>query len=242
MLLNYIINTQIGKVRNLNEDYAAVFQMNKGLLAIVCDGLGGNKAGSVASSMAVNTFYSYFSTLDEKNVLKRIEQSANLTNSAIFECSNANEEYRGMATTAEFLYIEENTAYWGHIGDSSIFYYHLSDLIKITKDHSVVQKLVDLGVITNKEAKMHPHKNVILNALGDNLDFQIDLNYLKLKAKQEWKFLLCTDGVTGVMEKDEIRELLSNNNLKEISESLNEIITNRGAPDNFSYIIISNKG
>jgi len=242
MIINYTLNSQTGLVRNQNEDASTFYDLGDSVLAIVCDGIGGNNAGNIASQLVIDSIYPFFEKSVETDPLKKIEEAAVKVNDLVVKAAEMKPEYEGMATTAEILYIKDAIAYWGHIGDSSIFFYQSGDLIKITKDHSIVQKLMDLGAITSQEAKIHPHKNVILKAIGDKSGFGIDLNFMKLKPKKSWKFLLCTDGVTGVVDKEELKKLLEKDDLQEISGKLDKIILDRGAPDNFTYVIVSNKG
>lgn len=242
MVINYTINSQTGLVRNQNEDAATFYDLGDSVLAVVCDGIGGNNAGNIASQLVIDSIYSYFEKSTEADPLKKIEDSVKKVNDLVVHAAEIKQEYEGMATTAEILYIKDAIAYWGHVGDSAIFFYQNGDLVKITKDHSIVQKLIDLGAITTQEAKIHPNKNVILKAIGDKTGFGVDLNFMKLKPKKSWKFLLCTDGVTGVVDKEELKKLLENDDLQKISDKLDKIILDRGAPDNFTYVIVSNKG
>ncbi|HPO54848.1 MAG TPA: protein phosphatase 2C domain-containing protein [Ignavibacteriaceae bacterium] len=242
MIINYILNSQTGLIRTQNEDAASFYDLGDSVLAIVCDGIGGNKAGNIASQLVIDSIYPFFQKSAETDPLKKIEDAAIKVNELVINAAETRNEYEGMATTAEILYIKDAVAYWGHVGDSSIYYFQNEDLIKITKDHSIVQKLMDLGAITAREAKIHPHKNIVLRAIGDKTGFGIDLNYMKLKTNKKWKFILCTDGVTGVIDKDELKYLLIEDDLEGISEKIEKMILERGAPDNYTYIIVSNKG
>jgi protein phosphatase len=115
------------------------------------------------------------------------------------------------------------------------------ELMQLTKDHSLVQRLVDDGYITEEDAERHPNRNVIMRALGDKDQLVVDYNYLFLKENESWKFLMCSDGVSGVLTKEEIKTFLSKDNLQAISKNISDEIEMRGAPDNFSFVIISNK-
>ena len=117
-------------------------------------------------------------------------------------------ELNGMATTVEVLFLNEDTAYWGHIGDSRIYNLKNNQLKQMTKDHSLVQKLVDEGYLTLREAEHHPNKNIIMRALGDNPLIEIDLSKQKLNPKDEHKFFICTDGVTAVVPDSELQDHL----------------------------------
>ncbi|MCE1188133.1 MAG: Stp1/IreP family PP2C-type Ser/Thr phosphatase [Ignavibacteria bacterium] len=241
MKLSYIYSSRTGLRRNTNEDFVDVFEVDDGLLAVVCDGLGGNNAGEVASQLAVSNIYSSFmeNTLDEIPV--RISMAVLAANRAIIEASEKTPDYKGMATTVVTLFINQHAAYWGHVGDSRIYYWEENVIRQITKDHSVVQKLLDEGLITAKEADKHPHKNVIMRALGDKSNVMVDTDTLELQKAKRWKFLLCSDGVSNVISSKELENLLKNNDLEQMSKTLSAMIEDRGAPDNYSYVIISNQ-
>ncbi len=241
MKLSYIYSSRTGLKRTANEDFVDVFEVDDGLLAVVCDGLGGNNAGEVASKMAVTTIQNYFMNNPEEEYILKMTNSVIAANNAIISASEKNSELRGMATTVVALLINQNTAVWGHVGDSRIYYYDDSGIEQITKDHSYVQKLLDDGYITAREAENHPHKNVIMRALGDKASILVDAEYFTINKTRPWKFLLCTDGVSNVIKKHELNEILAMNDLEKISKTLSAQIEERGAPDNYSYVVISNQ-
>lgn len=231
--------SKIGLKRLDNEDAVGVFEIDNGILAILCDGLGGNKAGEVASQLTIETVRNIFSEDDNTDSLSKIKQAILESNNAIIKNANADFDLKGMATTAEVLYLKDDTAFWGHIGDSRIYLLKNSKLKQLTKDHSLVQKLVDEGYLTMKEAENHPNKNIIMRALGDNDNIEIDLSKQKINTTDDVKFFLCSDGVTTVIKDEELQNILSENDLESVSKTLADLIEERGAPDNFSFIIIS---
>jgi len=229
--------TNIGLKRKNNEDSLGIFEVDNGILAIVCDGLGGNKAGDIASQLSVNSVYDYFQTSDLPDYLERIKFSIMSTNKDLIEKSNTSPDLKGMATTIEVLFLKGNNAYWGHVGDSRIYFLRNSKLTQLTKDHSLVQKLVDEGYLTLKEAEHHPNKNIIMRALGDNQKVEIDLSKMKLNSNEDFLFFICTDGVTGVINDLELEKIFSD--YDKTNETLSKLIINRGAPDNFSFVTIA---
>lgn len=235
----YITHTNTGLKREENEDSLGVYEIDDGLLVIVCDGLGGNKAGEVASSLAVSTIASKFKESGEKNMLDRIKDAILEANKTVLEESNKDFDRKGMATTVEALYLKNDNAYWGHVGDSRIYYIRSGKLKQLSKDHSLVQKLVDEGYLTLKEAENHPNKNIIMRALGDNDSLEVDLSKLRTGFSDKGKFFLCTDGVTTVINDSELEELLSGNDFDQISGEISRLVEERGAPDNFSFVILS---
>lgn len=239
MRYRYTSLSEIGLKRLDNEDSYGVFKFEEGLLVIVCDGLGGNKAGEVASKLTVNTIKEVFSELNNVDYLERIKQAIYSANNTVLEKSSKKPELSGMATTVEVLFLNNDTAYWGHIGDSRIYGFKNNKLKQMTKDHSLVQKLVDEGYLTLREAENHPNKNIIMRALGDNPSIEIDLSKQRLNQKDDYKFFICTDGVTGVIPDSELQDFLRLKDINAISDNLSRVIVERGAPDNYTFVIIT---
>jgi PPM family protein phosphatase len=231
--------SKTGLRRNTNEDYLGVFELEGGLLVVVCDGLGGNKAGEVASRLTVESIYKSFTGSDEHDYLARIKNSIANANKHINQVSSANNDFKGMATTVEVLYIKDYVAYWGHVGDSRIYYMHNEKLKQISKDHSLVQKLVDEGYLTLKEAENHPNRNIIIRALGDSNNIDVDLSKLKFNSGDNTIFFVCTDGVTTVINDIELEGLLLYKDPEKTTLKISRIIEERGAPDNYSFVIIT---
>jgi len=241
MIVNYIFASHLGKRRSINEDSVNVFNLDDGLLSIVCDGLGGNRAGEVASKTAVETIYNYFLQHPELDNLTKMDVALKEAHQILLKMGSESEHYKGMATTAVVVFIVGNAVYWGHIGDSRIYILTDNQLRQITKDHSLVQKMVDNGLITPKQAAKHPHRNIIVKALGEENDCLSDCDYFYLHDDQQFKLLLCTDGLCGVLNFNEIFKILSNGeNLEEISQNFFRQVEDYGSPDNFSYVIINN--
>jgi len=239
MIYNYITVSRTGLKREHNEDHIGVFEVDGGLLIVVCDGLGGNRGGEVASELAVNTINTQFRILNKLSILERIQKSITKANEAIISRGSKDKNIAGMATTTEVLFLKKDFAYWGHVGDSRIYFSKKGKLQLLSKDHSLVQRLVDEGYITLNEAKNHPNKNIITRALGDSAEIEVDLSKMKLKKKENNKFLVCTDGVHGVLSTAEIEKLINGSNLSIIADKMSVLIEDRGAPDNYSFVLLS---
>ncbi|MGD1006332.1 MAG: protein phosphatase 2C domain-containing protein [Ignavibacteriaceae bacterium] len=239
MQYKYTSLSEIGLKRLDNEDFFGVFKLEDGMLAIVCDGLGGNKAGEIASQLTVNTIKEVFTRLRYIDYLERIKQAIYEANHIVLEKSAGEAALNGMATTVEVLFLNEDTAYWGHIGDSRIYNLKNNKLKLMTKDHSLIQKLVDEGYLTLREAEHHPNKNIIMRALGDNPYIEIDLSKQKLNPKDEYKFFICTDGVTAVISDSVLQDYLKLKDINVISNKLSQAIIERGAPDNYTFVLIT---
>lgn len=241
MKLNYIYSSRTGLRRNSNEDFVDVFEVEDGILAIVCDGLGGNNAGEVASKIAVSEIHEYFLHTTNEEYLERLVSAIQHANSVIARTAESSPEHKGMATTVVALYLDQQHVIWAHVGDSRIYYWDDRGTTQVTKDHSLVQKLLDDGYITVKEAEEHPHKNVIMRALGEKPSIQVDADVVSPDKTRRWKMLLCSDGVSNVMKKHELNELLKTDDLESLSKTLSALIEERGAPDNYSYVIINHQ-
>ena len=239
MKFKYVTLTDTGLKRTENEDSLGVFEAEDGLLTVVCDGLGGNKAGDIASKLAVQTISTTFQNLEEVEYLERIRLSILEANKIVIEESSKDFDRKGMATTVEALFLKDDTAYWGHVGDSRLYYLKNKKLKQLSKDHSLVQKLIDEGYLTLKEAENHPNKNIIMRALGDSENVEVDVSKLKINPDDSSKFFICTDGVTTVIQNNELEEILINDNAHYISEVIANLVEKRGAPDNYTFVIIT---
>ncbi|HSP86753.1 MAG TPA: Stp1/IreP family PP2C-type Ser/Thr phosphatase [Ignavibacteriaceae bacterium] len=240
--MNYIYTkiSKTGLVRSDNEDSIGVFKVQDGLLAVVCDGLGGNNAGEVASQLAVETVHKNFQDSPEDNYPEKIKSSVIKANTAIFEKAKSDSDLKGMSTTAEVLFIKDDKAYIGHVGDSRIYIFTGGKLKQVTKDHSFVQRLVDEGVLSEKEAEVHPNKNIITRALGDSIPVEVDLDAIKIPSQENLFFFMCTDGVSGVIDNSELEGIFRLNDMDYITKRIAELVEQRGAPDNFSFVLIKN--
>lgn len=241
MNFDHVIVSEIGLKRKNNEDAAGVFNINDGLLVIVCDGLGGNRGGEVASSLSVETISNSFKNSKEPDYLLRIKNSIVEANELLLDLSSKNPNVNGMATTAEVLFIEDSTLYLGHVGDSRIYEMKNDKLKQLTKDHSLVQQLVDNGLLTSDQAESHPNRNVIVRAIGDSEDIDVDLLKMKLNNDDDLKFFICTDGVSCVVFHSELEEILQGRDINQISEKLIAAVKHSGAPDNFTFVLLTKK-
>ncbi len=239
MSFKYTSVSRVGLQRKENEDCIGVYKVEGGLLTIVCDGLGGKNAGEIASQITRDSILSNFKTLPIDDYLDRIKKSIILANKEVFDNSENKNEYKGMATTVEVLYIKENNAYWGHVGDSRIYNYKNGRLKQLTKDHSLVQRLIDDGYLTLNEAETHPNRHIITRALGENDSIDIDLSKIRIDHSSDNLFFVCTDGVSGEIRDWELETVLSGKDINKIAKKLENIIEERGARDNFSFVIIT---
>lgn len=240
-LSKYYQATNVGLVRKQNEDSIAVIEPET---FIVADGMGGQAAGEIASQMLVET------VKNELNSAKlpwngEILKSAILqANENILSEAQKHLEYQGMGTTATIMHIAEpvetqpqivtQMAYYAHIGDSRLYKLESNGLHQLTQDHSYVEDLVRRGEITVEEAKVHPLKNVLTQAVGAMPDIKVDI--VSFKVKNGDVFLLCTDGLTNMVDDNEIANIL--HSTKNPADDLIEAALNHGGKDNVSVIVI----
>jgi len=237
----YLKFTCAGAEKKYNEDAIEVVETGEGILSILCDGVGGDYGGDLAAKIALKSALYFFTSSDSTEILERIKLTIAESNSFILNHSSSSEPLKGMATTFEILFIKDSFAYLGHIGDSRIYHLKSKRLNQLTKDHSLVQKLLDEGFITLKQAEKHPQKNVIVKALGNNKNPEADISKIKISETENSKFFLCSDGVSNLVSDKELEELLNLNELEEIKSKIVKLVKLRGEVDDYSFIIIEIK-
>lgn len=234
----------IGKIRDLNEDFYFVSEdEDQFKLFIVADGMGGHNAGEVASFLAVNFikdfFYSNYPSLEknEENIEAFIRESILLANFHIYQQSKANVSYSGMGTTLTLLLLEKDKFYIGHLGDSRAYLIRNGEIIQLTEDHTLITELVKKGNITKEEAKYHPQRHIITRALGTNNDVLIDI--YKDNVCTGDIILLCTDGLSNMVEDHEIyEEIIKEVDIQKSCLNLMHLANSRGGYDNITIIAI----
>lgn len=200
--------SDVGLKRTLNEDFASYLEKEEFKIYVVADGMGGHNAGEVASQMAAERIVGY---VDEKfsssNTRNLIEDAIKKVNTDIFNFSNTNEKLNGMGTTVTVCFITKEFIHIANVGDSCCFAIRNNEIKKITKDHSLVQELVDSGSISEKEAENHPKKNIITRALGTSSSVSVDV--FELNNNEYELYILCSDGLTNELTKEEILQIVT---------------------------------
>ena len=240
------VKTSKGKIREINQDSYYISADENCPLFIIADGMGGHKAGEVASKLAVEIISSSFENqiknieMDDNSIINAIKNSIWRANDEIYRKSIENEEYSGMGTTVTMAYETNGNIFIGHVGDSRAYLLRDNTLYQITKDHSLVEELVKNGSITREEARFHPQKNIITRAVGTDKEVEIDL-IVKEKSKGDI-LLLCTDGLTNMLNDEEIKELLIiNDDMQKACELLVQLSNEKGGLDNISVVAIKFK-
>ncbi|MBU5590869.1 Stp1/IreP family PP2C-type Ser/Thr phosphatase [Clostridium sp. MSJ-4] len=234
--------TDVGNVRSLNEDYIGTLISEDIKLFIVADGMGGHNAGEVASKIAVESITDYFKLkedISEEDLENELKKAIIYANEKVFNLSHKDEVYKGMGTTITACIIYKNKVLVANVGDSSCFILEKNNIIKITKDHSLVQELIDDGSITESEAAHHPNKNIITRAVGTYLD--IDIDVFDISNKHFDAILLCSDGVTNEISKEELVYMIVESTCESYEELCKHIVEEakkRGGRDNISLILV----
>lgn len=231
--------TDKGKVRKNNEDAFHV-DTRKGLF-IVADGMGGHKAGEVASRMAVERMKEYFDSSslpqDEEGISLKMREVIEKANSEIYRHATWYEQLRGMGTTIVLALIRGEKLYIAHVGDSRAYLLREGNLERITEDHSLVARMVKQGQITEAEARDHHLRHMIDRALGVQREVAMDMGVYPYHGEP---LLLCTDGLTDMLEDREIEEILKGfSHPQEACEKLVEMANEKDGRDNITVVIVT---
>ena len=230
------IKSDVGIVRSLNEDYAGYIEEEEFKLYVVADGMGGHNAGEVASEMAVKAVEAYVKENYKEQGSNVLENAVLFANEKIYNKAIVGSEYKGMGTTLVAALVYRNTIIVANVGDSSCFGVIDNNITKITKDHSLVQELIDSGTITEEEGRNHPKKNVITRALGTNNIVKIDIFKYDLSSYD--KYLLCTDGLSNEVLNEEILEEINKvNDYNHACDKLVLLAKSRGGRDNITVLL-----
>ncbi|AND85093.1 Stp1/IreP family PP2C-type Ser/Thr phosphatase [Clostridium tyrobutyricum] len=231
------ILSDVGKVRKLNEDCVGFYEGNDFKVYVIADGMGGHNAGEVASKIAVDTTISYMKSIKiSDNMQDDLIKAINIANEKIFKLSKSREDLSGMGTTITACLVKDDHMITGNVGDSGCYIIKKDGISKITKDHSLVQQLIDEGSITEEEAAVHPNKNIITRALGTNASVEVDTFNVNLKDVD--RVLICTDGLSNEVSVNEMYEIImKNSNNKDACKQLIDLSKLRGGRDNISVIV-----
>lgn len=238
------LRTDQGLVRDHNEDFVTSWEPKTsteaakyGWLYIVADGVGGADAGEVASQFASErTIAHYLANSEPGNWGQRLIRSMHAANTDLRQLVVERDANARMATTMVAAVIQDGQVFIGNVGDSRGYHWRQGQLRQITKDQSLVAKLLEEGAITAEEAVDHPHKNVILYSIGSEASPKIDLFHLQLQADDI--ILLCSDGLSGYVTDAEIEAIISREEPEIATELLIALANKRGGPDNISVGIL----
>jgi len=239
--------TDSGKVRRHNQD---VFQMlsneDKDIaVLVVCDGMGGANAGNIASELAADMFMYNMKLriaelkddFSQDEIADMMVDAVHLANTAVYTKSLEDEEFAGMGTTLTAAVVTKDGEVVANVGDSRLYHVNSKKITQITRDHSVVEDMIERGEITRNEARRHPSRNLITRALGTGVNEPPDIFFMNMKNGES--IILCSDGLTAVVMDNEIQfELMRGATVQESCEVLVDKALERGAPDNVTMVIL----
>ncbi len=253
--MQFFGKSDVGLKRHENQDSFLAEQLYDNVtLCLVCDGMGGANGGSTASKLACSSFLKYVKKklpdfmdmgqisfdggdLSIEGILKKGADSAN---SAVFKKATKNKDLSGMGTTLVAALIINDTLFALNIGDSRLYFVSENNITQLTRDHSYVQTLIDLGQITPEEAAANPHKNIITKAIGISKSEEPDLFREDLASNDVKYILLCSDGLTNFVEEEEIHSIiLADATLEEKCNCLINRANENGGGDNITTVIMN---
>lgn len=240
--MNGYFLTDQGKVRNHNEDSGGVFKNDFGqILAVVADGMGGHRAGDVASELATSHIHKMWQEADELQTPDEseqwLEEAVGSVNREIKSYAEEHDDCYGMGTTIVAAVCTKSFTTIAHIGDSRCYMANPYGFKQVTEDHSLVNELVRSGQITEEQAEHHPRKNVLLKALGTEYEISADIHTLEFEKGD--RLLLCTDGLTNKVQDEELAELKDFEEEWSIfCQRLIDLANERGGEDNITLAVV----
>jgi len=231
--------------RSENQDYYGYYEPEdeaefalKGRVIVVCDGMGGHAGGEIASRLAVETIVAAYKADTTGNVPEVLRGAIEAANRAIWKHGTDNPPLKGMGSTTVCMAMKDGIVYFGHVGDSRCYLVRQEQLIQMTRDHSLVQQMVDEGLLREEEMESHPEKNVILRSLGVKPDVEAEINYYQAQVGDI--YCLSTDGLTGLVSKEECRRvcLLHKDQPMQAAQMLVDLANKYGGYDNTTVQIV----
>src|SRR5688500_3942964 len=242
LILRAVLRSDVGLVRSENQDFGTYTTKDEertsspgGRLLIVADGMGGHRGGATASRLAAETVKAQYLGSDMPDIPTALRESLSRANARIFSEAQSNPDLRGMGTTTSVLAVKNGKGWLAHVGDSRSYMVRDGEIKKLTDDHSLVATMVREGLLTSQEAETHPRRNVLQRSMGVAEDVEIDVRG-PIELRVGDTFILCSDGLHGVVKEDEIKEVAAMTLEAAADEYLRRALE-RGAPDNVTVIV-----
>ncbi|MBR2088789.1 MAG: Stp1/IreP family PP2C-type Ser/Thr phosphatase [Oscillospiraceae bacterium] len=234
--------TNIGLIREENQDRVEAREYDGHILAIVCDGMGGERSGSQASEIAMRELYDRFNAgykqgLDAEKLRVLLVSSVSAANSVIYTTARMDYKSHGMGTTCVAAYVEPGWLSIVNVGDSRAYLVQNGEMRQLTTDHTVVNMLMAQGKLASKEAKSHPQRNMLTRAVG--VERVVKPDYYHIPIEEEFLLLLCSDGLSGCCTDKEIYELIRTTAVDELAQALVDLALEHGGRDNISLAIVT---
>jgi protein phosphatase len=227
-----------GNERKTNSDYVEIKSLLKDWIGVVCDGVGEANGLENSGKLCAQKILELIEKSSEPDPLKKMKWAIETTNQYLYKIQENSLDNYQSATTLVVLYLSNYTACWGHVGDSRIYKLKNGRLNLLTKDHSVIQELVDGGFLTLREAAFHIGTNIIGRAMGEKPNVIVDVSKINLQPFDKNRFFLCTDGVTSILSDAEIENCLQKDTVKECSENFILLMNSKNITDDSSFIVV----
>ena len=241
--MKIVAKTDKGNVRENNQDaYACGEFSNEVVWSVVCDGMGGEAGGNIASALAVKVVSdrinaSYRDNMRDSSIINMLDSALSAANVEVYDFAEAQPDLKGMGTTVVCAIVRDGQAFIAHAGDSRAYIINKGNIRQITTDHSLVQDLLSKGKITEQEAENHPNKNLITRAVG--VDKYIDIDFEQIDLEDDDIILMCTDGLSNYVSNDEILDIMSDGKYYAFADRLVNKANSNGGGDNITVVIIS---
>ena len=232
-----------GRVRSSNQDAFVCGSLSENtLFAVVCDGMGGANGGNVASAIAIKVISDrivdvYRDGMDGNALRNMLDSAIAAANVEIYDTAMADAELRGMGTTVVALILSDDTVHIAHVGDSRAYVLDEEGITQVTKDHSIVQDMVEKGQLTPEEAKNHPRKHFITRALG--VEESVRSDYNELEMPENGSLIICTDGLTNMVEPDDIYKIVMSTRAEDVADRLISAANMSGGSDNITVVAVT---
>lgn len=242
-----VLRSHVGKVRQVNEDKAWTGCLAGGITAaIVADGMGGHRAGDVASALAVDSLVQSLQgaggAISVRDGAAMLQEMIRKANQVVFDTASLNEKYHNMGTTVVVALLDGNAGLVGHIGDSRAYRFRSNRLELLTEDHTLVNELAKSGQLSPEEAARHPRRNVLTRALGTDREVEADVQEI------DWQngdvLMLCSDGLSGLVEPTIVQAALGDAEepLEQHAQKLIDLAMAAGGDDNITVVLVSDSG
>lgn len=241
--MRFKYNTDIGLKRDENQDAVRCEYFGHNVLAVVCDGMGGENSGKEASTIAMEEFFQRFSegyrdSLDDEEIRKLLIASVSAANSVIYAKAKLDFNNFGMGTTCVAVFLTDKSAFIANVGDSRAYLFVENEgVFQITTDHNVASLLYEQGRITEEELENHPQKHMLVRAVGVEQTVQADTFILDYNEKI--CILLCSDGLSGYCTDDEIYNVIKDSDFDSVPQNLIDLALSKGGRDNVTVAVIS---
>ncbi|CCZ04623.1 MAG: Stp1/IreP family PP2C-type Ser/Thr phosphatase [Clostridiales bacterium] len=231
--------TDIGAKRQTNQDYIFCSMQPVGSLPnlfIVADGMGGHKAGDLASRYTVEKFLDSVKGSEAENPISIIEEAVRYANLALMDKAKESIDYEGMGTTLVVATFIDKSLYIANVGDSRLYIVN-NEIQQITRDHSLVEEMINLGEIDRRNARTHEKKNIITRAIG--VDSEVVADFFEVEYSKGDIILMCSDGLSNMIEDEDMKMIINEgNDVSEIANKLIEVANNNGGKDNISVVLV----